>query len=162
MSNKQLRIYDPNTVPYFGYYYPAQTTSFGGITYLVFTTNCHYYSGTPGAVTKAQLTIVNTDGTITSNKVSDTSQIQEPLSAGTGISITGSTISCTVTAPTYGAGDNISITAGTLTDYIISSTDTTYSAGSGIDITGSTINVKNDAKTIVTNASGELETAVGG
>lgn len=41
-------------------------------------------------------------------------------------------------------------------------TGITYEAGSGIDITGSTVSVKVDDKTIVTNASGKLETTVGG
>ena len=61
--------------------------------------------------------------------------------AGTGIDITDNEISSTVSVPTYGAGDNISITSGTVTDYIISATSTTYDAGDGIDITGSTISV---------------------
>lgn len=55
------------------------------------------------------------------------------------------------------AGSNITISGST-----ISATDTTYSAGTGVDITNNSIGVKIDGSTITTNASGELVANGGG
>lgn len=62
------------------------------------------------------------------------SEKQDKLTAGDNITITDNVISATDT--TYTAGDNI-----TITDNVISATDTTYTAGSGLDLTGTTFSV---------------------
>lgn len=60
---------------------------------------------------------------------------QAQLTAGTGISISGNEISCTVSpGPTYTAGSNVSIDGN-----VISATDTTYTAGANVSINSSNV-----------------------
>lgn len=60
---------------------------------------------------------------------------QGQLTAGSGISISGDEISCTVTpGPTYTAGSNVSID-----NNVISATDTKYTAGSNVSINSSNV-----------------------
>lgn len=111
----------------------------------------------PHSVTKAQVGLGNVDNTSDYNKpISTATQIalngkQATLTAGSNITISGTTISATDTK--YTAGDNITIvgnvisatgggatyTAGdniTITNNVISATDTTYTAGTGLSLTG--------------------------
>lgn len=61
---------------------------------------------------------------------------QEQLTAGSGISISGNEISCTVSpGPTYTAGANVSIDSSN----VISATDTTYTAGANVSIDSSNV-----------------------
>lgn len=60
---------------------------------------------------------------------------QAQLTAGSGINISGSEISCTVSpGPTYTAGNNVSID-----NNVISATDTTYTAGANVSINGNNV-----------------------
>lgn len=69
---------------------------------------------------------------------------ESDLTAGTGISIAGATITNTAPDQTVSLteGSNVTI-SGTYPDFTIASTDTntTYSAGTGIDLTGTTFSV---------------------
>lgn len=67
------------------------------------------------------------------------SEKQDKLTAGDNITITDNVISATDT--TYTAGDNISISD----ENVISATDTTYSAGSGITLTDTTFSIGSKA-----------------
>ena len=75
---------------------------------------------------------------------------QAQLTAGSGISISGSEISCTVSpGPTYTAGTNVSID-----NNVISATDTKYTAGSNVSIDGNNvISATNTTYTAGTNVS---------
>jgi len=87
---------------------------------------------------------------------------QEALTAGSNITISGSTISATDT--TYSAGTGLSLNGTTFsvdtstiaTQNDLSGKQNTLTAGNGIDITSDVVSAKVDGSTITVNGNGEL------
>lgn len=117
-----------------------------------------------------------------------TMDFQPELTAGSNISISGSTISATDTTYTAGtglsltgtefsadtsvlatqsdlAGKQDTLTAGsniTISNNVISATDTTYTAGSGIDITGDVISADTSVVATQSDLAGKQDTLTAG